>query len=119
KAAGLSGLKYTAVSLASAAALNDGLLSGQVDYVAGAITVMAVLADKAAGAMEVRGVAALNSGAMYLNTTNAAVKSVRDFGEGDRIAVSAVKLSIHAVLLQMAAAREWGPAEWERLDRRT
>jgi NitT/TauT family transport system substrate-binding protein len=119
KAAGLPGLKYTAVQLASAAALNDGLLAGQVDYVAGAITVMAVLADKAAPAMEVRGVAALNSGAMYLNTTRAEVKSVRDFGDADRIAVSAVKLSIHAVLLQMAAAKEWGPDAWDRLDRLT
>jgi NitT/TauT family transport system substrate-binding protein len=118
KAVGLPGLKYTNVNLASAAALNDGLLAGSVDYVAGAITVMAVLADKA-GALDVRGVAALNSAAMYLNTINPAVKTIRDFGDNDRIAVSAVKLSIHAVVLQMAAAQAYGAASWEQLDRLT
>jgi NitT/TauT family transport system substrate-binding protein len=119
RAQGLAGLAYRTISLASAAALNDGLLSDQVDCVAGAITVMAVLADKTGATMNVRGIAALNSGSMYLNTNNPAVKTVRDFGDNDRIAVSAVKLSIHAVLLQMAAAQAFGPAEYERLDRLT
>jgi hypothetical protein len=46
---------------------------------------LAVLADKAGTTLDVGGVAALNSGAMYLNTINSAVKTVRDFGENDRI----------------------------------
>jgi NitT/TauT family transport system substrate-binding protein len=119
RAAGLPGLGYKAVQLGSAGALNDALLAGSVDYVAGAITVMAVLAAKTRGTLDVRGVAALNSGPMRLNTINPAVRSVRDFTERDRIAVSAVKLSIHAILLQMAAEQAFGPGQFDRLDRLT
>ncbi len=119
KAAGLPGLTFKRVGLGSAGALNDALLAGSVDYVAGAITVMAVLTDKTRSSLDVRGVAALNSGPMLLNTTNAAVKTVRDFTEKDRIAVSAIKLSIHAILLQMAAEQTFGPGQFDRLDRFT
>jgi len=57
--AGLAGLAYKPVQLGSAGALNDALLSGSVDMVAGAITVMAVLTDKTRGTLDVRGIAAL------------------------------------------------------------
>jgi NitT/TauT family transport system substrate-binding protein len=119
RAAGLPGLVYQPVQLGSAGALNDALLSGSVDIVAGAITVMAVLTDKTRSTLDVRGIAALNAGPMLLNTINPAVKSVRDFTDRDRIAVSAVKLSIHAILLEMAAAQAFGPDQVERLDHLT
>jgi NitT/TauT family transport system substrate-binding protein len=52
----------------------------------------------------------------YLVTNNAAVTSIRDLTEKDRIAVPAVKVSSQAVCLQMAAAREWGDGDYARLD---
>jgi NitT/TauT family transport system substrate-binding protein len=52
----------------------------------------------------------------YLVTNNASVRSIRDLRERDRIAVPAVKVSSQAVCLQMAAAMEWGQAEYDRLD---
>jgi NitT/TauT family transport system substrate-binding protein len=119
RATGLAGLTYQPVELGSAGALNDALLSGSVDIVAGAITVMAILTDKTRNTLNVRGIAALNASPMLLNTTNQAVKTVRDFTDKDRIAVSAVKLSIHAVLLEMAAAQAFGPDQFERLNRLT
>jgi NitT/TauT family transport system substrate-binding protein len=119
RAAGLPSLRYKAVALGSAGALNDALLSGSVDYVAGAITVMAILTDRTRHTLDVRGVAALNSGPMKLNTIDPAVQTIRDFTDRDRIAVSAVKLSIHAILLEMAAAHSFGPAQYDRLDRLT
>ncbi len=117
--AGLAGLAYKPVQLGSAGALNDALLSGSVDMVAGAITVMAVLTDKTRGTLDVRGIAALNASPMLLNTNNRSIKTVRDFTERDRIAVSAVKLSIHAILIEMAAAQAFGADQFERLDRLT
>jgi NitT/TauT family transport system substrate-binding protein len=119
RAAGLPALTYQPVQLGSAGALNDALLSGSVDMVAGAITVMAVLTDKTRSTLDVRGIAALNAGPMLLNTINPAIKTVRDFTDRDRIAVSAVKLSIHAILLEMAAAQTFGPDQFERLDHLT
>jgi NitT/TauT family transport system substrate-binding protein len=47
------------------------------------------------------------------------VKTVRDLTDADRIAMPAVKVSAQAVLLEMAAAREWGNAAYDRLDRLT
>ena len=43
---------------------------------------------------------------MYLNTTNPKIKSLSDFGPGDKIAVAGVKSSLPAGILQMMAAHE-------------
>jgi NitT/TauT family transport system substrate-binding protein len=119
RVAGLPSLRYRAVELGSAGALNDALLAGSVDYVAGAITVMAILTDRTRSTLDVRGVAALNSGPTLLNTNNPAVHTIRDFTDRDRIAVSAVKLSVHAVLLEMACAQAFGQDQYDRLDHLT
>jgi NitT/TauT family transport system substrate-binding protein len=91
------------------------LLSNSADIVAGAITVMAALSDRARH-LDIRGIAALNCDAFYLNTNRPDIKTLRDFGSSDRIAVSAVKLSIHAIVLQMAAEKEFGPGRHTELD---
>ncbi len=119
RAQGLKSLSYTQVRVGSAAALNEVLLAGAADVVAGAVTVMAILADRARQTLEVRGIAALNCDVHYLNTNSPRIKTLRDFSDADRIAVSAVKLSIHAIMLQMAAEKEFGPGRHETLDRLT
>jgi NitT/TauT family transport system substrate-binding protein len=53
---------------------------------------------------------------LYLNTRNPGLKTVRDLSDKDRIAVGAVKVSIQAVLLQMAAAKEFGAQNFTRFD---
>jgi NitT/TauT family transport system substrate-binding protein len=64
-------------------------------------------------------VAALNSMPLYLVTTNPAVKSVKDFGDKDRIALPTVKTSIQAITLQIAAGKAFGPGQEHTLDRLT
>jgi sulfonate transport system substrate-binding protein len=118
RAHGLETLGYTSVLVGNANALNEVLLAGSADVVAGAITVMAVLADRARQ-FDIHGIAALNCDVHYLNTNNPRIKTLRDFSDTDRIAVSAVKLSIHAIVLQMAAEKEFGPGQHEALDRLT
>ena len=44
------------------------------------------------------------------------VKTVVDFSERDRIAMPAVKVSVQAIVLQMAAAKAFGPANFAKLD---
>lgn len=51
-----------------------------------------------------------------LVTRNKAVHTIRDFRDSDRIAVPALKVSGPAVMLEMAAAQEWGSAAYARLD---
>ena len=52
----------------------------------------------------------------YLVSRNPAIKTIRDFTAKDRIAVPAPQLSAPALLLEMAAAREWGAEHYDKLD---
>ena len=66
--------------------------------------------------LKVKGVAAINSMPIWLTTINPDVKTIKDFTEKDRIALPAVKVSIQAVTLQMAAEQAFGPGQHGRLD---
>jgi len=68
------------------------------------------------GNLDVRGVSAINSMPLYLNTRNPAVKSIKDFTDKDRIALPAAKVSIQAITLQMAAEKAFGEGQQGRLD---
>ena len=48
-----------------------------------------------------------------------AIKSLKDFKDTHRIALPAVKVSNQAIILQMAAAREFGDAKYAALDHLT
>jgi sulfonate transport system substrate-binding protein len=56
---------------------------------------------------------------MYLNTTNPNIKALRDITEKDKMAITAVKVSIPAIIMQMAARKEFGEKETFRYDRYT
>ena len=51
-----------------------------------------------------------------LVTRSPDIKTIRDFTDKDRIALPAVKLTGHAIALQMAAAKEWGREHYDKLD---
>ena len=44
------------------------------------------------------------------------VNTIRDFGPDDRIAVSALRVGLAAILAQMAAAQAFGPQAWNRCE---
>lgn len=113
KAAGID-LDVDWHKFAGAAAENDALLSGSVAFTANGVPGLLILWDKTHG--QVRGVAALDAETMFLNTRNPNVKSIRDFTSADKIAVPAVRVSVTAIQLQMAAAKQLGENELHRLD---
>lgn len=117
QAAGLAAPTIEWTTLNGGAAATDALLSRSVDFIATGVTPLIVLWSKSGG--EVKGLAALDSSPVVLNTANPGVHSLHDFSARDRIAVPAVKVSIQAVLLEMAAAREFGATEFSRLDHLT
>lgn len=117
RAAGLGDVKVTWATLGGGSAMNDAILSNSVDYISSGVAPLVVLWDKSKGA--VKGVSALISTPNYLNTNNPAVKSIRDFTDKDRIALPSAKVSIQAIILQMAAAKEFGQDNYARLDRLT
>jgi NitT/TauT family transport system substrate-binding protein len=77
---------------------------------------MILLWAKTRNNVGIKGVAAMTTYAMYLNTRNPNVKSIRDFSERDKIALPSAKVSIQAILLQMAAAKEFGDENYAKLD---
>lgn len=119
-ARGMPNLKVEWAQLSGGSSVNDALLSGAVQYAAGGTGPLIVLWDKTKGGKgDVKAVAAVSDVPMTLLTRNPGVKSIRDFGSGDKIALPAVKTSMQAVTLQMAAAKEWGNDQFERVDKLT
>jgi NitT/TauT family transport system substrate-binding protein len=117
RAAGLGDIKVTWATLGGGAPMNEALLSNSIDFVSAGVAPMITLWAKTNGA--VKAVAAFDTSPLYLNSNNPAVKTIRDLGDKDRIALPSPKLSIQAVVLQMAAAREFGQENYARLDRLT
>lgn len=114
---GLGDLKVSWVQLGGPSAMNDGLISGDLHFAAGGAPALITLWAKTKGTpMEVRGVGAVLDMPMELVTTNPNVKSIRDFTDNDKIAVTSIKVSNQALLLQMEAAKEYGQANYEKLD---
>jgi NitT/TauT family transport system substrate-binding protein len=98
-------------------AMNDALISDSIDIVAGGVPGLVTLWARTKGtANEVKGIAALSSQPIYLNTRSDSIKSIADLKDSDRVAVPAVKVSLQAVLLQMAAAKLHGPANYGKYD---
>lgn len=98
----------------------DGLLSGQIDFASAGITVVLTLWDKTAGTQnEIMAISGISSFPYPLVTNNPNVKSLKDFGPNDRIAVPAAKVSVQAIVLQMAVAKAFGADKRTALDAQT
>jgi NitT/TauT family transport system substrate-binding protein len=116
-AAGLGNVTVEFGEYTSGQVMNEALLSGQMSLATGGVPPFLILWARAFGTpREVRAIAAVSANPSYLNTRNPNVRSIRDFGPQDRISVAAVRASQVAILLQMAAEREFGPGQHGRLD---
>ncbi|WP_127092083.1 ABC transporter substrate-binding protein [Aquabacter cavernae] len=105
------------LTLGNNTAANEALISGNLDVITNGPPGFLIFWGRTKGTRnEVKGIAPLLSQSMWLNTRDPNVKSIKDFTEKDRIALTAVKNSTPAILLQMAAAKEYGPAEFAKLD---
>jgi NitT/TauT family transport system substrate-binding protein len=116
KAAGLGEVKVAWSQFRSSDVMNDALISGTVDFVCLGIPGIATIWAKTRGNIDVRGASGLNQLPLILLTRNPAVKSLKDFTDKDRIALPAIKVSMQAMLLQMAAVKEFGDANAGRFD---
>lgn len=96
--------------------INEALISGNLDFASGGLTVLLTVWERTRTNLGVKGVAALDCMPLYLTTTNPAVKTIADFTEKDRIAVTAAKVAIQAITLQMAAAKAFGEGQYNKLD---
>jgi NitT/TauT family transport system substrate-binding protein len=115
KAAGLD-VKVGWAKFAGGNVMNDALLSNSLQFASGGVGPLVTIWARTRGNLDVKAVSAINSMPLYLNTRNPAVKSIKDFTEKDKIALPAVKVSIQAVTLQMAAEQAFGEGQQNKLD---
>jgi NitT/TauT family transport system substrate-binding protein len=116
KAAGLGDIKVTWQAINSGQAMNEALNADKLHIAAGGVAPLIFAWANSQGKQEYKGIASLNTMPLLLNTKNPNIKSLADFTDKDKIAMPAVKSSIQAVTLQMAAAAAFGDANWSKLD---
>ncbi len=119
KEAGIADLRVRWIDLGGPAVLNEALLSGSADFVAAGPPAFIILWDRTRDSAKVMGVAAMTSLPMYLNTRADHFKKLDDVREQDKIAVTAIKVSIPAIIMQMYARAKYGPSELTRFDKYT
>ena len=116
RAAGLGEVKLNWVKVAGPSVMNDGVVSGALQFIAVGAPSLITLWDKTKDSVGVKGVSAMTTYPLYLNVRNPNVKSIKDFSDKDKIAVPSIKVSTQAILLQMEAAKAFGDANYARLD---
>ena len=115
--AGLGEVTVTWNTLTGPAAQLDALLAGQLDFIGPGVPTLATVWDKTVGTpQEIRALSAMQSMPYVLVTRNPKVRTIADFSDTDKIALPGVKLTGHALALEMASAKIWGAANYDKLD---
>src|SRR6195952_2444095 len=105
------------VKLSGGSAVNDALLSGNIEIAGAGVGPLLTIWDRTKGRQNVKGVASLGNFPYYLVSNNPAVKTIADLTDQDRIALPAVGVSVQSRVLQLASAKLWGDKEFARLDK--
>jgi NitT/TauT family transport system substrate-binding protein len=114
---GIASIKTDYRTLGGTQSLVDALIAGSMNFGIAGVPGLATLWDKTVGTPnEVRALSAAQAMPFILVTNRPEIKTIRDFKEGHKIALPAVKVSNQAICLQMAAAKEWGQENYTRLD---
>src|SRR3954469_16242328 len=88
-ALGIADPSVEVMKLASGAAVNDAIISGNVDVAMAGATVLLILWDKTVGRNTVKGMMAIADTPIFFNTIEPRIRSIEDLGSIDRIAMTA------------------------------
>ena len=94
---GVQGLKTSFQAVTSGVVVSDLLLSGHADVGIGGNVPLFNLWDKTNG--RIKGIAALSEGDMFLVSCDPKIKSVADYTDNDRIAMTDLKTTTYALSL--------------------
>jgi NitT/TauT family transport system substrate-binding protein len=119
RAAGLDALKVRYVSLGGPAVVNDALISGAAHLAPAGPPAFLTTWARTRDSMRIKGMAAMSSMPMYLNTRSEHIRALDDVTDSDKIAVTAVKVSIPAIVMQIYASGRYGADQHARFDRFT
>ncbi len=119
--AGLGDIKVTWLMLDGGNVINDAMIAGTLDFAGTGAPGFVTLWAKAKGIpnVEVVGVSGMSSTSLWLMSNRPELKSLKDFTVSDKIALPGIKTSLAAVVLQMIAAKEFGEANYARMDTMT
>lgn len=95
-------------------ASTDALLADSVDLVNTGVGNMLLLWDRTRG--RVKGICATCAEPLVLISRDPRIRTLADFRPGDRIAVPTVKVSTQAILLSIAAIKQFGAADANHFD---
>lgn len=90
------------------AVMNDALLSGSAHFISAGPPAFLTLWDRTRGNVGVKSIAAISSMPMRLNARVAQLKSLDEITGDKKIAVTAVKVSIPSIIMQMYAEKKYG-----------
>ena len=116
KLSGIGDLKVNWITLANAGSMSDALLSGSANFVSSGVPTLVQLWNKTPPDNRVMGVSPTGRLPLLFNVRRSGVKSLADLNSTDRIAVPGAKLSVAALMLQMAAAKQFGADNYAKLD---
>jgi NitT/TauT family transport system substrate-binding protein len=116
KEAGLGDVKVEWNTFRSSDVMNDALISDNLDFASLGVPGLATIWGKTRGNYDVRGASGLNVLPLFLLTRDPSISSLKDFKPEHRIALPAVKVSMQALMLQMAATKLYGEKEYQHFD---
>ncbi|MFB4374987.1 ABC transporter substrate-binding protein [Agrobacterium sp. CR_3] len=112
----IAGTEFQVQRVSGSTVINDGIFSGSLDIGAYGSTALIAAWAKTKGSYDLKGIVACNEAVLTLYTNDPSIRSIKDIKPTDRIAVTGTT-SPQAIMLQMAAEKEFGKGEAKRFDK--
>jgi NitT/TauT family transport system substrate-binding protein len=106
-------------TLGGGATMNDALLSGEVDIASGGVAPFILIWSRTQANHDVRAISALSTMPLWFVTRDPDVHALDELTDRDKIALTAPNVSVHAVLLRIAAAKRFGMQDYTHYDHLT
>jgi NitT/TauT family transport system substrate-binding protein len=111
---GLKDVKVSWLLLNSGGTAVDALLSGNLDVVGSGVSNMLVAWSGTGG--QIKGVAPLAAVPVWFVSKNPNVKTLKDLGAADKMAVPTVRVSMQSTIMAVAADKLYGPNDLHHFD---
>jgi len=113
-ALGLPNAKVEYSIITSGGVMTEAILSDSIDVAITGISNLLLVWGKTNG--QIKSISGMAGVPFRMLTRNPKVKSIKDFGPDDRIAVPTIRASMQAMMMGMALEQAFGPGQHGRLD---
>ena len=113
-ALGLKDLKVEYSIITSGGVMTEAILSNSLDMAITGVSNLLLVWGKTNG--QIKTVSGMAGVPFRMLTRNPKVKSIKDFGPDDRIAVPTIRASMQAMMMGIALEQAYGPGQHGRLD---